>query len=174
MLIETQRLLIRPFKASDWKDAVEYCTDPIVMKYIPIGLMNEQKVKEFVSEEPNDETECYAIELKSNNKVIGQIIYHPWFEKLTYEIGWIINPAFQNQGFASEAAKAVIEYGFQEQKLHRIICTCQPDNPASWKVAEKIGMRREGIFQKSIYKENGIWWDEYFYAILENEWNTNK
>jgi len=55
-----------------------------------------------------------------------------------------------------------------------IIATCQPENEASWKLAEKAGMRREGFFRKCIYKEDGIWWDEYFYAILENEWKENR
>jgi len=170
MLIETDRLLIRNFKPEDWQDVFAYCSDSLVMHYIPMGVMNEEEVKEFVAEEPNEETECYAIEEKASNKVIGQLIYHPWFMKHTYEIGWIIHPSFQSMGFASEAAKAVLDYGFQIRKLHRIIATCQPDNPASWKVAEKIGMRREGFFQQCIYKEDGTWWDEYFYAILESEW----
>jgi [ribosomal protein S5]-alanine N-acetyltransferase len=170
MLIETSRLLIRHFKAGDWQDVMVYCADPAVMHYIPLGLMNEEEVKEFVAEEPNQEIECYAIELKSNNQVIGQMIFHPWFMERTYEIGWIINPLYQNQGYASEAAKAFLKYGFQKLKLHRIIATCQPENPSSWKVAEKIGMRREGIFQKSILKENNVWWDECLYAILESEY----
>lgn len=170
MLIETSRLVIRHFKAEDWQDAVVYCSDPAVMHYIPIGLMNEDEVKEFVSEEPNQETECYAIELKSINHVIGHVIFHPWFMERTYVIGWIINPLYQNQGYATEAAKALLKYGFYELKLHRITATCQPENPSSWKVAEKIGMRREGVFQQSILKENNVWWDEWLYAILESEY----
>jgi len=171
--IETSRLIIRPFKSCDWKDVLEYSSDPAVMHFVPIGVLDEKTVKEIVSEELSDETECYAIELKSNHKVIGHIIYHPWFMKHTYEIGWIINSCYQNLGYATEATKGVVTYGFQNQKLHRIIATCQPDNPASFRVAEKIGMRREGIFKQCIFIEDGVWWDEYFYAILENEWREN-
>ncbi|MDD4663520.1 MAG: GNAT family N-acetyltransferase [Caldisericia bacterium] len=173
MLIETVRLVIRPFQADDWANALEYLTDPVVMHYIPLGVMDKNQVIDFVSEEPNEKSECFAIELKSDKKVIGQVIYHPWFAKDTFEIGWIIHPGYQKKGYATEASKAVIRYGFIEQKLHRIIATCQPDNPSSWKVAEKIGMHREGFFRQSIYTEHGIWWDEYFYAILVNDWSQN-
>lgn len=172
--IETIRILIRNFKTDDWQDALEYCSDPVVMKYIPMGVLNEKQVKEFVSEKPSEETECYAIELKSSKKVIGQIIYHPWFMKYTYEIGWVIHPAYQKQGYATEATKAIFSYGFLEQKLHRIIATCQPENISSWKVAEKTGMRQEGFFRKSIYKDEDTWWDEYFYAILDTDWSDSK
>lgn len=174
MHIETSRLIIRPFQPGDWKDVLVYSSDPAVMHFIPIGVMDEKAVKEIVSEELSDETECYAIELKSNHQVIGHIIYHPWFMKHTYEIGWIINPCYQNLGYATESTKGVVAYGFQNQKLHRIIATCQPDNPASFRVAEKIGMRREGYFKQCIFIEDGVWWDEYFYAILENEWRENR
>ena len=53
---------------------------------------------------------------------------------------------------------------------HRVIATCQPENPASYRVMEKIGMHREGHFRKFIYRGENLWWDELFYAILDEEW----
>ncbi|WP_249664441.1 GNAT family N-acetyltransferase, partial [Lysinibacillus sp. D4B1_S16] len=71
----------------------------------------------------------------------------------------------------SEAARAVLDYGFNEKKLHRIIKTCQPENIASYKVMVKIRMRREGYFKKCIpYGKE--WWDEYYYAVLREDWNN--
>ena len=64
--------------------------------------------------------------------------------------------------------QATLKYGFKEMKLHRIIATCQPQNTPSYRVMEKIGMRREGYFRKCIPHGNE-WWDEYYYAILEEE-----
>jgi RimJ/RimL family protein N-acetyltransferase len=98
------------------------------------------------------------------------MVFHPWFEQRTYEIGWTIHPAYQRQGYATEAAAALLHYGFAEMKLHRIIATCQPENVASYRVMEKIGMRREGHFQQCIYRGDDQWWDEYFYAMLAQEW----
>ena len=83
---------------------------------------------------------------------------------------------FHNKGFASEAALAVLKFGFEKMRLHRIIATCQPENTPSYRVMEKIGMRREGYFKKCIPHGNE-WWDEYYYAILreEREWiNVSK
>lgn len=55
--------------------------------------------------------------------------------------------------------------------LHRIIATCQPENTPSYRVMEKLGMRREGYFQQCIPRGD-IWWDEYYYAMLKTEWRT--
>ncbi len=74
------------------------------------------------------------------------------------------------QGYATEAARALLGYGFEELDLHRIIATCQPENPASYRVMEKLGMRREGHFRQCIDRGQGVWWDEYFYALLKDEW----
>lgn len=126
--IESKRLIIRNFQKDDWEDVASWCTDAKTMHYIPIGVLTPQEVKEIVSESPDEETECYAIYEKNLARVIGEIIYHPWYNPLTWELGWIIHSHFQKQGYASEAAQAVLAYGFQSQKLHRIIATCQPDN----------------------------------------------
>ncbi|GFN33545.1 hypothetical protein PCURB6_38050 [Paenibacillus curdlanolyticus] len=55
-------------------------------------------------------------------------------------------------------------------RIHRLIATCQPDNPPSYRVMEKIGMQREGYFKQCIPHGDNEWWDEYYYAILENKW----
>jgi RimJ/RimL family protein N-acetyltransferase len=100
------------------------------------------------------------------------MVFHPWFAPRTYEIGWVIHPDYQRRGYASEAAAALLRYGFEEMALHRIIATCQPENPASYGVMEKIGMRREGHFRQCIHRGGDLWWDEYFYALLADEWYT--
>lgn len=68
----------------------------------------------------------------------------------TYESGWVLNPVYYNHGYASEAAHALLNYGFTKMKLHRIIATCQLENVASYRVMESIGMRQEG-FLKNAY-----------------------
>lgn len=72
-----------------------------------------------------------------------------------------------------KSSQALLDYGFNNMKLHRIIATCQPENIASYRVMEKIGMRQEGFFKKCI-PHGETWWDEYYYAILEEEWNNLK
>ncbi|MFJ8087779.1 GNAT family N-acetyltransferase [Lysinibacillus sp. NPDC095746] len=169
MFIKTNRLLIREFEIQDWQAVYEYTSNPNVMKYIPEGVFNEEEAKKFVSENSGEQAKYFPVILKSDNIVIGHIVFHQYFGDHTYEIGWVLNPNYYNNGYASEAAKAVLNYGFKEMQLHRIIATCQPENIPSYRVMEKIGMRREGYFKKCI--PNGDeWWDEYYYAVLKEEW----
>ncbi|MGN7479838.1 GNAT family N-acetyltransferase [Solibacillus silvestris] len=172
MHIKTKRLLIRKFELKDLQAVYEYTSDRNVMKYIPEGVFTEETAKEFISLNMNDKAEKFAVVLKDNNILIGHIFFGKYFGEHTYEIGWVFNPKYYNKGYASEAAKAMLEFGFEKMKLHRIIATCQPENIPSYRVMEKIGMRREGNFKKCIPNENE-WWDEYYYAILEEEWRLN-
>jgi [ribosomal protein S5]-alanine N-acetyltransferase len=168
MHIETKRLIIRKFVSSDWEEVYEYTSNSEVMKYIPEGVFTEEDAKRFMEENCGEKPEKYAVVLQDENILIGHLVFHNVFGGHTYEIGWVFNPKYYNKGYASEAAFAAIKYGFEELKLHRIIATCQPENTPSYRVMEKIGMRREGYFKKCI--PNGTqWWDEYFYAILEEE-----
>jgi ribosomal-protein-alanine N-acetyltransferase len=168
--IETPRLLLRQFQVDDWQDVLAYTSDSEVMAYIPTGVMSEEQAREFVAYSAGDEAEDFAVLLKRANHLIGHISFHPWFAPRTYEIGWVFNSAYHGQGYATEAARAMMRYGFDVLKIHRLIATCQPENPASYRVMEKLGMRREGHFRKCIYRGDDHWWDEYFYALLEEEW----
>ncbi|MBD8036916.1 GNAT family N-acetyltransferase [Solibacillus sp. A46] len=173
MWIETERLYIREFERVDEQAVFEYTSDNLVMKYIPEGVFTKEAAKEFITQNIGEKAEKYAVVLKEENILIGHIFFCKYFGNHTYEIGWVFNPKFYNQGYASEAAKAMLAYGFEKMKLHRIIATCQPENTPSYRVMEKIGMRREGHFKKCI--PNGAeWWDEYYYAILDEEWTTIK
>ncbi|WP_062051548.1 GNAT family N-acetyltransferase [Bacillus sp. JCM 19034] len=172
MHIKTKRLLIRNFKFNDWQAVYEYTSNAHVMKYIPEGVFSEENVKEFINTNIDDTAEKFAVVLINENIVIGHIVFLKYFGEHTYEIGWVFNPKYHTKGYASEAAQAMVKFGFEKMKLHRIIATCQPENIPSYRVMEKIGMRREGYFKKCIPKGNE-WWDEYYYAILEEEWKRN-
>ena len=169
MYIETNKLIIRGFEPDDWKSVYEYTRDREVMKYIPEGALSEEKAKELVNSNIGSEAEKFPVVLKNENQLIGHMVFHKYFGSHTYEIGWVFHPGYQHKGYATEAAKAILEYGFSEMGLHRIIATCQPENIPSYRVMEKIGMRREGYFKKCI-PHGDHWWDEYYYSILEEEW----
>ena len=132
-------------------------------------LLTQDGAKEFAQKHSGEEAECFALILKADERLIGHMIFHPWFGPQTYEVGWVVNPAYQGNGYATEAAYALLKYGFETLQAHRVIATCQPENPASYRVMEKIGMRREGHFQQCIHRGGDLWWDEYFYAILATE-----
>ncbi|HWL24429.1 MAG TPA: GNAT family N-acetyltransferase [Ureibacillus sp.] len=173
MNVTSERLHIRKFEQADWQAVHEYTSDPIVMKYIPEGVFNENDAKTFVLENVGDHAQKFAVILKDENMLIGHMVFHKYFGEHTFEIGWVFNPNYYNKGYATEAAYALLKHGFETMKLHRIIATCQPENPASFRIMEKIGMRREGYFKKCI--PHGVeWWDEYYYAILEEDWNNKR
>ncbi|AST93702.1 GNAT family N-acetyltransferase [Sutcliffiella cohnii] len=169
MFIATKRLKIRRFIKDDIHALIEYTSDPSVMEYIPEGVFTEGDAKEFIDKNMGDEPEKFAVVLKDENRLIGHIVFHRYFGDHTYEIGWVFHTQYYNKGYASEAALATLQYGFEQLQLHRIIATCQPENIGSYRVMEKIGMRKEGFFKKCIPHGDG-WWDEYYYAILKEEW----
>lgn len=172
--LSTQRLTIRPFALDDWPAVFGYTANPMVMTYIPEGPYKRDQAVAFVEKHSGDDAEAVAVVLAAEQRLIGHIVFHPWFAPRTYEIGWIFDPAYYRRGYASEAAAAILDYGFATLILHRVIATCQPENPASYRVMERIGMRREGLFRQCIYRNNDLWWDELFYAILREEWATRQ
>lgn len=173
MNIKTNRLWIREFEDADWEAVYAYTSKQDVMKYIPGGVQTREDTKKFVSKNRGANAENFPVIETDTNTLIGHIVFHKYFGNHTYEIGWVFNPAFQQKGYATEAAQAVLEYGFTKLNLHRIIATCQPENTPSYRVMEKAGMRREGFFKKCI-PSGDDWWDEYYYAILKEEFTRSE
>jgi RimJ/RimL family protein N-acetyltransferase len=163
-------LRIRPFTHDDWQALHAYASDPATMMWIPEGTMSEEQAQAFVAENQVEEAHAHALELRADGTLVGHMIFHPWFAPRTYEVGWVLASQFHGRGYATEAARALIEHGFRTLGLHRIIATCQPENPPSWRVMEKLGMRREAHFVKCIHRGGDTWWSEYFYALLHSEW----
>lgn len=168
--LKTPRLIIRRFRPDDWEAVYDYMSDPDVTVYLPEGQLGKEEVRAFVAKNGDEGGAALAVLLKDEGLLAGHMLFHPWFAPRTHEIGWVFNQEYQGQGYATEAARALLRYGFETLQLHRVIATCQPENTPSYRVMEKLGMRREGHFRNCIYRGQGQWWDEYFYAILEEEW----
>jgi len=86
------------------------------------------------------------------------------------EIWYLVDPQFWGRGIATEGARQLLDLGFGELALHRIWATCLPENPASARVLEKVGMRKEGFLVKNL-KIHGVWKSSYLYATLAEEWH---
>jgi ribosomal-protein-alanine N-acetyltransferase len=178
-LIGTERLLIRSFAPSDWKDVWEYLSDPLTYVFEPGEPLSEEQAR-FLSEERSKSHEFLAVELRQKHKVIGHLsFYQIDREDLhTWELGYIFNPSYQMQGYATESVRAIVQYGFGELHVHRIVANCNPENIASWRVLEKAGFVREGLQRKNIYFRINIdgvpiWQDTFNYAILAIDLKTN-
>ncbi len=170
--IETERLRIRPFRPDDWPAVHAYASDDATMHFLPEGVMSDEQVRAFIAEQSGDEARAFAVVLKPDDRPIGHLVFHSWYGPRTHEIGWVLRQDMRGKGYTTEGARALLRYGFETLGLHRIIATCQPENPASWRVMEKLGMRREAHFRKGHLWRDGSWWDEYFYAILAEEWGV--
>jgi RimJ/RimL family protein N-acetyltransferase len=168
--LQTRRLRVRQLEADDWTVVHAYASDPTVMAYIPGGAMTEEQTRAFVAENAGDGARAFAVVLEPGGELIGHLSFHPWFAPRTFEIGWVLHRRHHGRGYATEAARALLRFGFEELALHRVIATCQPENAPSWRVMEKLAMRREAHFRKCVHRGGTTWWDEYFYALLEEEW----
>lgn len=175
-LIETARLKIRRFSRDDWKDLYEYLSKEQVIRYEPYGIFSEEECKNEAIERSLNEA-FWAVCLKDSNKLIGNIYFNQQDPKefSNWEIGYVFNPMYYGNGYATESCKAIIKYGFEKLKARRIVAMCNPENIPSWKLLERLKMRREGHLHKNIFfktneKGEPIWIDTYEYAILADEW----
>lgn len=166
--IETARLRLRAISAGDWPAILAYMSDPRVTAFLPEGVLDEEAARQFARKHSGEDGAVAVVE-KVSGRMIGHMPFHPWFAPETHEIGWALHRDHQGKGYATEAGRALLAHAFGPLNAHRVIATCQPENPASWRVAEKLGLRREGHFRECLYRAPGIWWDEYFYAVLAQE-----
>lgn len=174
-MIETNRLKIRKFLPDDWKSLFDYLSMKEIYTFEPGQPISKVEAKQMAANRSFGNS-FFAVTLKASEKMIGHLYFSQIepLEFMTWELGYIFNPLYQNQGYCSESAKAMIEYAFLHWNAHRITAFCNPNNIASWKVLEKIGMKREGFFEKKAFfrrdEENRpIWHDCFAYGKLNDK-----
>lgn len=171
--LNTERLIIRRFKENDWQDLYEYLSDDEVVKFEPYEAFSLEQAKEEANYRITDDA-FYAVCLKSSGKLIGNL-YFCKGDFDTFELGYVFNKKYQKLGYAAESAKALLDYAFANLCVRRVVAKCNPINTSSWKLLERLKLRREGHLLKNIYfkkdmNNNPIWQDTYEYAILLEEW----
>lgn len=176
MRLETERLYIRNFRPEDWRDLQEYISNKEVMRFELPWDSAEEGMRRDAEEFSKGDT-FWAVELKNSGKMIGHIYFGKTGPEQfqTYMIGYIFNNRFHGNGYATEACRSLLDYAFKNLGVHRVIGLCSPENIPSWRLMERLNMRREGHSPKAVTfrtTEEGepIWWDEYRYAILAEEW----
>ena len=183
-MIETQRLLLRPFRREDAADVLEYLGAPAVNCFASMKLGSLQEAEAEMEARAEDSRYLFAIVLKDTGKVIGEIAAHPEssqpdkaenFVRDTFSPCWMLNGAFQGQGYAFEAARAFFDYLFREMGARRIYAYTEDYNLPSQRLCEKLGMRREGFFREFVSfvndaDGNPIYENTLQWAILKREW----
>jgi RimJ/RimL family protein N-acetyltransferase len=179
--IETKRLTLRKYRESDIPDILAYSSDPQVARVLswctPESEVTVESIRRFIDQqrdiEPGDPKWFdLAMVLKPHDRVVGSIgiICRPHSQGQT---GWALGLDYQGRGLATEAAETMLEFGFVNLRLHRIYAETTTWNERSWRLMERIGMRREARFRESECV-NGDWRDGLIYAILEAEWRARK
>ncbi|MEO3946391.1 GNAT family N-acetyltransferase [Gorillibacterium sp. CAU 1737] len=171
----SERLVIRRFEPTDWRDLYEYLSDPEVLLYEPYEVFTEEQAKEEAIRRSQLDT-FPAVCLKESGKVIGNL-YFAKGEFGTWEVGYVFNRFYQGKGYATESARMLVDYVFTEFGARRIVAKCDPLNERSWRLLERLKMRREGHHLQNVsFKTDAegtpIWKDTFVYAILQTEWSA--
>jgi len=180
--LKTPRLLLREFEEEDLLQVHEYLSDPEVFLYMIGGSADQQQSKESIrkiiearSEKPRLDYSL-VVTLNEKGRVIGGSrvrVLDPTLN-LVYRllgqayIGFWLNRRFWGQGYGIEVAKALLSFGFDGLRLHRIFAWCDAENVSSARILDKIGMRREGVLVKN-WMVRGNWRDAFLYAMLDSE-----
>lgn len=183
MIIETERLLLRPFRAGDEADLFEYLHGPLPNCFASMHLADMKEAAAQVQRRAAEAGYCFAIVRRDNGRVIGEIEAHPEAvtpegePKDTFSPCWLLNRAEQGKGYAFEAARAFFGYLFREKGARRIYAYTEDNNLPSQRLCERLGMRREGLFEEFVSFVNNpdgtpMYENTIQYAILKKEWNA--
>jgi len=178
--LHTSRLVLRPFAASDFEAFSAYHSLPEVYRFLyadpPEGEAMRQCF-ETVLNAPfaaDGDKLTLAVCRREDGAVTGEVLLKLRNSAaLQGELGYLFHPAFQGQGLALEAARAMLDFGFAALGFHRVCARLDALNTGSARVAEKLGMRREAHLRQND-RHNGVWGDEFVYALLRSEWEAKK
>jgi RimJ/RimL family protein N-acetyltransferase len=176
MILTTERLLLRDFVESDWEAVLAYQQDPLYLRYNEWTSRTAEEVREFVQMFLDHQKQIprikyqFAITLKSTGQLIGNCgVRRDSPEAHEGDMGYELDPKFWGNGYATEAARTVMHFGFAHMGFQRISAWCVADNVGSAHVLEKLGMRLERRMRDHQYFK-GRWWDTLSYGISYDEW----
>lgn len=149
-ILETDRLILRRFVPEDLDPLFALYRDPEIRRYFPEGVLTYEETREelewFLNGHPSHpELGLWATLHKGSNQFIGRCGLLPWTieGRFEVEVAYLLAREYWGNGLATEAARAIARYAFDQLDLTRLICLVDPDNHASRRVAEKIGMTLE-------------------------------
>lgn len=175
----SERLELRAFTVTDIPDLVDIMQDKSIYDstlFIPYPYRKEDAFDWIASHSvmlEENKAVIFAVMLKGTRQLIGSVGLTTNTEFNNAELGYWISKEFRDHGFATEASARAIAYGFEELELKRIFAHYMVFNPASGKVMEKLGMKKEGVMRSHVMK-NGKYTDIVYYGILREEYYKNQ
>lgn len=181
--VRTERLQVRPMTADDIDVMWEWRRLPDVNRWLGLAPDTIEAFRERYLD-PDRLAAMYLIELVAADggaTAIGDVMIRigdGWAQlevadqakRVEAELGWVLDPAHTGQGYATEAIRAVIDTCFGPLGLRRVHAGCFADNEPSWRLMERLGMRREEFSRKTALHRSGEWLDGLNYGILAEEW----
>ncbi|MGH3353400.1 MAG: GNAT family N-acetyltransferase [Nocardioides sp.] len=180
--LHTERLVIRRFEPVHVEPTWAFRSLPEVTEWVTTEFPDIDAYRR-VFELPDVAESGLVIE--RDGTVVGDLMLRvtdPWSQTevrdqaigTQAELGWTIDPVHQGKGYATEAVRAVMDVCFGPLGLRRVIAECFADNVASWRLMERLGMRREAhTVKESLHRTRG-WLDGLSYAILADEWAARR
>jgi len=181
MELQTERLLLQELSLADLNDVHQLHSLPEVDAFNTLGIpetiqTTEALLNEWMEQQQLNPRRSYTfrITLVQTNQFMGLIALNlgkPHFK--IAEVWYKLHSAYWNNGYTKEALLKLLQFAFRELKLHRVEAGCAVENIASIKVLENVGMIREGR-KRNVLPIRGAWIDNYFYAILETDFQKNE
>lgn len=172
--LRTERLCLREFVDADIPVLHAYNLHPMARRYESGPPVSENQFRQIIygilAEQAERPRQGYYFAIVRDQQVIGSCYLA--IRDMTHrqaETGYMLGYEHWGQGYATEAARAAVDFGFETLGLHRIYAEALSENTASRRVLEKIGMRQEGTLRETDYFDER-WWHTCIYAILEHEW----
>lgn len=177
--LKTERLLLRPYLSEDADAFYQYMSDGAVLRFEPYPPLDRAASDEELAKRISDPDFIAVCTPPDEAHPWGHLIGHIFFTPCAFagwEIGWMLDRACWNRGYAAEAAAAVMNAAFRAGIAHRIVAMCNPENTASERLMQRLGMRKEGQLVKNLCFRTDdagqpIWLDTVMYAVLDEEWH---
>lgn len=178
MELESERLLFRKYQQQDFELFYDMLSNLENMRYRSSEPKSKKEVREYIQwgMQCAEQEPCvnfrYAVVLKASGNLIGSCEL-AFTDRDPAELAWELHRNYWQKGYGTEVGKTLLKLGFEKIGLRRIIADCNTLNRGSYRIMEKIGMRREAHYVKS-YRGNSAlhheWCDKYQYAILREEY----
>ena len=176
----TERLSLRPAEQRDALPTYAIRSQPEVAQWLT-NLPQDPAAWE----EGFGERLASTLIVEKDGVVIGDLYLHvqdPWSQAevreqaagTVVEIGYLLDPAYVGKGYATEAVREELRICFEEIGVRRVIAQCFADNVPSWRLMERLGMRREQHTKQDSLHRNGEWLDGMMYALLADEWRAGR
>jgi len=178
--IRTARLTLRPFAAGDFAAYADYQSRDEVYRYLyaqaPAGEALAERFRQVLDAPFAHDGDILrlAVARDEDGALLGEVLLKLSSQAaLQGEVGYVFHPAYAGKGYATEAAGAMIDFGFSRLGFHRIFARLDAANAGSVGVVERLGLRREAhLIQNDRF--NGVWGNEFVYAVLAAEWTARQ